>query len=84
MAVAAWTTARSPPLNSKKHVALASLVSYKPDAMAISAALTRPSPRPETLWASGFHEECLSDPEDPDQGVDEDDDPIDDRTADWA
>jgi hypothetical protein len=38
----------------------------------------------ETLWALGsIHEECLSDAEDPDQGVDEDEDPVD-PTADWA
>ena len=36
------------------------------------------------LWASGsIHEEFLLDAEDADQGVDEDD-PIDDPTADWA
>ena len=37
------------------------------------------------LWASGsLAEECLSDAEDWDQGVDEDEDPIEDPTADWA
>jgi hypothetical protein len=39
----------------------------------------------ECLWAStSFHEGCLADTEDPDRGVDEDGDTIDEPTADWA
>jgi hypothetical protein len=41
---------------------------------------------PECLWAStsSFHEGCLAGTEDPDGGVDEDDNSMDEPTADWA